>query len=482
MRGFRMGMCAKRQPLGRHEVVFEEDSGEPIATEEESDRFVIPGVEVEAVAEAVAETEVNSEPSSHIVYMQDENSNSDYQPLLDPVSDEESDEMFDTIQGIYNLGVTESHDKAAIYGRMMHYYTDPSTGLLHPYHARSKSVLWYMLAILISNPIIGLYTMSHFKDWDTWVTRDVVVRDLVSNVPEAIPYANDNGFREPVLGDVDPPVRGLTVTKEEFATLSGVAKQFSQKVTWYAYYEVFGELIFAFFSLALLCTSGMCCTNGRHRAQSMIPVIGLLYTIIYKALALYVLIISFKILFFYFIAAYSDYAYYLSPVLLRLLSLAGMDATDPGKRIAMSQLLDLDASAHKWVFFYCVENVYITITESVETIHALFRILSRCAVRMLRRIRRQHDLVYFTMNTLSEAESIGLQQEGYSCSYMLLDSLLNRTAGPQEAYIHQMYNNAKTDVGTYLDNVDVELYQHGIEEVGAKLMNQLRSKEITRPN
>ncbi|EDO08697.1 putative integral membrane protein [Babesia bovis T2Bo] len=395
----------------------------------------------------------------------------DYYQLYRGESDTDSDEFYDTIGDIYTLGVTESNDKAALYGRMMHYYADQTGRISHPHSSRSKLVLWYMLVILVSNPIIGLYTMRHFKDWDTWVTRDVVITDAVKPVP----FVNVSPSA-PQLRSTPTEELPLTLSHEEHGILSKVAKTFSRKVTWYAYYEVFGELVFALFTLTLLCTSGMCCTNGEHRVQSMIPVIGVLYTMIYKLLAMYVLILSFKILFFYLVAAHPNVAQSLPLVLIKLLGLPGTDASNPAECAAMSQLVQLDKVAHRWVLVYCLENVYITITESIETTYALYNILKRCVKKVLRKIRRQQELVYFTVGSPSNVESSSSGSGNYSCSYMLLDSLLNKVSAPQESYIHHLYNNPKTDVGTYLANVDVEMFQHGIEEVGAKLLSKLGKK------
>ncbi|GFE55198.1 major schizont surface protein p104, putative [Babesia ovis] len=513
MRVFRMGTCSKRDPVDTQDEIVEI----PVTNiaEVTSSSRISPNMS--ASPKIAASPKLSISPKMSI---------SPTVPLLAPsspklsvspktpynhrdmdsgYSDADSDEEFDTLGDIYTLGVTESNDKAALYGRMMHYYAEPSGNLPHPHRTRSKSVLWYMLAILISNPIIGLYTMRHFKDWDTWVTRNVTVDERLSTGDNAsfnrstwdiVPkwtasspsggngtWSQDDSYQtsQDINGSSDDSQDEATptvVSPCEYDTLSTMAKHFARKVTWYAYYEVFGELVFALFSLALLCTSGMCCHNGEHRVQSMIPVIGLLYTIIYKMLAMYVLIISLKIIFFYFVAGYPQWASKLPQMALRLLAVAGTDPSQPLQRAAMTQLLQLDRVGHRWVLVYCLENVYITITESIETTYALFKIFMRLMRKIIRKIRRQQELVYFTVSSPSEVESTVAHPGGCSCSYILLDSLLNKAAAPQESYIHQMYN-AKTDVGTYLANVDVEMYQHSIEQVGAKLLNKLKYQTKT---
>ncbi|GBE59839.1 transcription initiation factor [Babesia ovata] len=404
----------------------------------------------------------------------------DYVQLDDTTSSSDTDEGSDTMNDIYNLGVTDRQDKAALYGRMMHYYAE-KTGTVPP--MRSKSVLWYMLAILISNPIIGLYTMTHFKDWDKWITKRAASGELQINAfhkeyPIVNPTTTQNIFRASKPNKIGALAEdGAIITDDGLERLSLVAKHLSGEITWYAWYEVFGELLFALFSLALLCASGICCANGRQRAQYMIPMIGLMYTAIYKVLAMYILIISFKILHFYVVAAFPKYGEIVPAVILRMLAIPGTDPTDPMQREAMSYLLALDTCAHRWVLVYCLENVYITITDSVETIQALSRILMRTVKKLVRKLKRQQDLVYFTMNPMVEAQASVSRVSKSSCSYLLLDSLLNRTADPQEAYIHDMYNKPGPDVGTYLDNIKVEQYQDGIARIGPKLMSQLRNSD-----
>ncbi|CDR95976.1 hypothetical protein, conserved [Babesia bigemina] len=410
----------------------------------------------------------------------EEDARYDYVQLDESSSSSDTDEGVDTMEEIYSIGVTDRQDKAALYGRMMHYYAEKA-GTVPP--MRSKSVLWYMLAILISNPIIGLYTMAHFKDWDKWVSKraasgEVQVDPIPRAYPTVSPTTSMNIFRASQEHTAGPsPGAGAIMTEDGLERLSLVAKHLSGEITWYAWYEVFGELLFALFSLALLCASGICCANGRQRAQYMIPMIGLLYTAIYKVLAMYILIISFKILHFYVVAAFPRYGEVAPVVVLRMLAIPGTDPTDPMQREAMSYLLALDSFAHKWVLVYCLENVYITITDSVETIQALGRILMRSARKVVRRLKRQQDLVYFTMNPAMDAQASVSRVSNSSCSYLLLDSLLNRTADPQEAYIHDMYNKPGPDVGTYLDNIKVEQYQDGIARIGPKLMSQLRQSD-----
>ncbi|KAK1444034.1 hypothetical protein BgAZ_209100 [Babesia gibsoni] len=401
-------------------------------------------------------------------------------------SSDEANDLYDAIHGIYSIGVEASQDKAALYGRMMHYYAEKAGSIPHPPRRRAKSVMWYMLAVLISNPFIGLYTMFHFSDWDTWVIRDAVVYEKHSGglLPVPRPDGVDRSNGGLTVGkpqDDDEGREPLIMTVDEHDVISAVATRFSRSVRGYAYYEIFGELIFALFSLALLCTSNMCCTNGRHRTQSMVPIIGLLYTVIYKILAMYILIVSFKILMFYVIASWPNQMAYLPGFLLRLMSLKGINASEGAQRAAMSQLFVLDPDAHRWVIIYCLENVYITISDSIETVHALSKISSRAVRKVIKKIRRQQELVYFTMGNTADASQQNEGSERTSCSYMLLDSLLNKMSGPQEMYIHDMYNKGVPEVGTYLDSIDADQYKDSIARMGQKIMNQIRSKDYQPP-
>lgn len=472
MRVFGKNTCDGRQKMDIHEETFEGHDVEDISV---SNPAEVPLLAITSVHDAEAASYFHDDAADQL-------EDNGYHPVENADSGSEANDIYDTIHGIYNIGVTKSQDKAALYGRMMHYYAEKATNLPYPPNTRTASVLWYMLIILISNPIIGLYTMGHFMEWDTWVTRDITV---IENATDALVQAPqpaqhilaDNVFIDGLSTNTHDKVHNITMNQEEFKAISTVATKFSKKVRGYACYELFGELVFALFSLALLCASGMCCTNGRHRAQSMIPIIGLLYTVIYKILAMYILIISLKILVFYTIAAYPEGMGRLPAILLRLLSLSGIDPSNVVHRNAMALLLTMDSYAHKWVIVYCLENIYITISDSIETVHALSKMFGRTIRKMTMRLQRQQELMYFTMGSTSDMQTSNDNATTPSCSYMLLDSLLNKTLGSQETYIHDMYHKGVSDVGTYLDNIDVEQYKDSIARMGPKILSQLRNKD-----
>ncbi|KAK2195209.1 hypothetical protein BdWA1_002882 [Babesia duncani] len=249
---------------------------------------------------------------------------------------------------------------------------------------RNKFLLWCMLAILVSNPLLGLYLIRNF--WNLNSTQDTLVK----------------------LGN---------------------------HVGRYAFYSVFGEVIFAVTCLVILCTSSHCCTNARQRTQYMIPCIALSYAVIYKILSLYILVVG-----VYLLVQCSKIAY-------------------PGFLGNMQNItqaeMDIHKAAFKVAFWFCLENIYITLADSCEFIAAVVKMIWRaCKGQGI-----EHDLA------VAEQAAEADQGKFYN-SVVFFDTLLNNRDSYQEGLFSDIYSKYMGDLGTYLDNIDIRQYTEGIERLG----------------
>ncbi|AFZ79875.1 hypothetical protein BEWA_027240 [Theileria equi strain WA] len=362
--------------------------------------------------------------------------------------------------------------RSTIYDDMLKIYVDRSRSITYEENPSRDPMVWFSLFILASNPLVAIYLLYHFNNWQPWAGRSAFSDgSVITTVSSVISGAKSDAAAEGLSLSTKFPLKGLATS---WLALSGgasavaapasivrIASSFARLVQEYAFFEVFGEIGFALFSLVLIILCRLPCSDKKYRIQSVLPCIAMLYMVIYKILALYVLTTGIRLLLFYlFIVALPELPIPQFATQILAISIGGDDAK------MFRELYKMDMEGHFWLMVFCAENIYITVTDTIELFYTLSRMASRGTRRLVAKLKRQQESLYYTLAPGDATEYTGACS---SCSYLLMENPAE--SDPHEKYIHSMYND-RTDVGTYLKNIDIKEYSRGLENFSAKILKQ----------
>lgn len=234
-----------------------------------------------------------------------------------------------------------------------------------------------------------------------------------------------------------------------------VCDEISVRIRRYSFYEVFGEIIFGIFSLVLMSLCKLPCNNG-NSIRFMMPMLFILYMLIYRFLAFYILFTTLKIGFYSLVTLKPRVLQYVPYFLVYILSIRNLDPYDSVTLEMLSKLYVLDSWGIKMLWLFCLENVHITFSESLE----LFTLVVKLIISRLRKVFGRSDLNFYSSN-----------DGGFKLFRNCFSRDTFSSSDPHEKYIHSLYNYA-SDIGTYLKNIDVGDYSQGLDDLTNKFKNR----------
>uniref|UniRef100_A0A3B0MZI4 Uncharacterized protein n=1 Tax=Theileria annulata TaxID=5874 RepID=A0A3B0MZI4_THEAN len=378
-----------------------------------------------------------------------------------------SEEFIDTMNEIYSL----DKGKTKLYKEFFKLYTDPDESNIEvdnfePGQSRRKIFLWLLIIILISNPILGGYNLHHFTNYYNNFNQS----QLIDIFNPKINNSNKKWYQfsftvtgppsNKVTGNKDTTTIGAsTVTEgkganstDELMEFKRVCDVMSMKICRYSFYEVFGEIIFGIFSLLLMSLCKLPCNNG-NSIRFMMPILFILYMLIYRILAFYILIITIKITFYSIITMKPQIINWIPYYITYFLSIHNIN---PYKDLSiLKQIYKLDEFGIKILWLFCLENVYITFSESME----LFMVFIKLIFSLIRKILKYNELNFYSNN-----------ESGFKF-FKCFSRDTFYSSDPHEKYIHSLYNYA-SDIGTYLKNINVDDYTQGLDDLTNKFKNR----------
>ncbi|UKK01803.2 hypothetical protein MACK_001156 [Theileria orientalis] len=383
---------------------------------------------------------------------------------------------------------------------------------------KRKVFLWLMILVLLSNPILGGYNLYHFSNYShrfSGFTGSELSSMLANLGSDAIVIPNfktskgdpssdllNSKYDEDFSGSDDDdddesntdqllfnPFRwftrlfnssdsadgsdgsGARPSKDEELRnkvrqaqeklkqdLLTVAEFIGKKVSRYCFFEIFGEIIFGLFSLLLLSLCRLPCNNS-NSVRFMMPTLFMFYMIIYRLLACYILLTSFKIMFYSLLAYKPRWAHRFPSLVLYLLSFKRLNLTD--NLYVLRNIYQLDKVNVRLLLVFCLQNVYITFSEALEIFSFFFKVV---VSSFKKKILKMSDLNFY-----SSSES-----GGFKFFKRLFSRDTFSSSDPHEKYIHSLYNYA-SDIGTYLKNIEISDYTKGLDDLANKFKNRKKS-------
>lgn len=299
---------------------------------------------------------------------------------------------------------------------------------------KTKFIVWLMIIILLSNPVIGGYTLYYFHNSRICNGKYSHVNKLESFYATSMNGTIDN------MNESTYPIKQVIIDKDVFLICRNIKN--------YAFYEIFGELIFGLFSLLMLCACKLPC-NTRDTVKYLVPTLAILYMVIYKVLASYILITSIKLISTYLLINIPKIGEIIPNFLIYLLKF-NVDT----KSNILQIFYNVDHLGHKLAIIFSLQNIYITISDTIELIYALYKLIVQVTHKAVSKIKKEQDIQYYTLlpNGNNSTNIFG------NCSFILPNIQID---DPNENYIHNLYNYTH-NVGTYLNNIDLSKYKEGI--------------------
>eukprot|EP00375_Theileria_parva_P002677 XP_765358.1 hypothetical protein [Theileria parva strain Muguga] len=214
-------------------------------------------------------------------------------------------ELISGMNEIYSL----DRGKTKLYKEFLKLYSDSDEGQkfaesdsFERGQTRRKLLLWLLIIVLISNPILGGYNLHHFTSYFNNFTTTQLSKAFPQNTEVTKELSkkwyqfsfNTQGVSSQDTVNTNPvdPLDNPRILE-----FKRVCDEISVRIRRYSFYEVFGEIIFGIFSLVLMSLCKLPCNNG-NSIRFMMPMLFILYMLIYRFLAFYILFTTLKIGFY----------------------------------------------------------------------------------------------------------------------------------------------------------------------------------------